>query len=352
LSLSEGAYRLGPAAGPGGLEQIIRAAARFGTTRAALRDLLRAKALADNGGLAPSPLSLARSAADIAGFLSENPAAAAWLAETLPPESAVLLTASAWYQKQLASFAEITAVQSLAPPSSGKAPPARQLTVGGLSFTGIAGGTLVQDEPFPHPVPVDAFLIAGAEITREAFDNFLEANPRWRPEQRESLIEQGLAAAGYLRDDGFTAGGRTLDRAAPGSETGRTAVSWFAAAAYCEWLSARLPPALAGWVVRLPTEAEWEYAAKLVKSGRADMEIRGMEDGAWEWCADPYAPLAFLTATDEAIAAVGSPERSVRGGSWFNPAGAEARASLPPSSCSPFVSFRPVIARAPGQAAH
>jgi formylglycine-generating enzyme required for sulfatase activity len=39
-------------------------------------------------------------------------------------------------------------------------------------------------------------------------------------------------------------------------------VSWHEAMAFCHWLTGVLPKALAGYGVRLPTEAEWEKAAR------------------------------------------------------------------------------------------
>jgi hypothetical protein len=306
LSLSEGAYRAGgqSAVDKETIEELLKASARFAVTRAALRDLVRAKTIADNGGLSPSPLSLVNSAADVIRFLSENPGSAAWLAEVLSPETAALITASSWYQKQPAPSAAV---------NSGKALPAKQLVTEGLEFIDTGGG----------------FMISAAEVPAPTFAAFLAANPQWRADQREALVKEGLVTGDYLVEDR--------------SETGVTAVSWFAAQACCAWLNARLPPSLAGYEIRLPTEAEWEYAVK--SPGAA------LTGSSWEWCADPYAPLDFLAAAPEAAAAVGSPERSVRGGSWVSgpgPAGPETRASLPPAFCSPFVSFRPVIAPKPG----
>jgi hypothetical protein len=340
LSLSEGVYRIGPAAAGAEAAGILAAASRYAVTRAALRDLLRAKTLAANGGLPPSPLSLGHSLSDIFADLSDGPSGALWLADTLPADSAEILVSSAWYQNQLAAFAELTAMESLSPQGH---TPVSQIRVGGLLFTGLDGGNLVQGEPFPHLTQVEPFMMCAAAVPVPAYEDFLDANPRWRANQREELVRQGLATGEYLADFGGIN---------PGGSRGFTsisAVSWFAAKAFCEWLSGRLPDALAGWEVRLPTEAEWEYAVKSIQQwgSRSSFQMDGI---TWEWCADPYSPLPFISASPDAIAAVGSPERVVRGGSWPGMAVAanfETRAGLPPETCSPFVSFRPVIARKP-----
>jgi len=342
LSLSEGVYRAGSSAAEAdgiiAANGLLSAAARFAVTRAALRDLVRASTLALNEGNAPSPLTLSQSWSQAAAFLAHNAASAAWLADTLPADSAAVLISSAWYQNQLAAFADVTAGEVLAQRSDPSLP-VSQIRVGGLLFIGVGGGVLVQGEPFPHRVPVDAFFICAAEVPSPAYADFLDANPRWRLQQREELEKQGLVNSEYLADfdDSIPLGGRR--------DTGVTAVSWFAANAFCEWLTGKLPDSFSGWEIRLPAEAEWEYAAKSAQ--RWGGGLAAMESGAWEWCADPYAPLPFIAAPPQAIAAVSSPERPVRGGSWLNSAvsaNVETRGFLPPVTCSPFVSFRPVIA--------
>jgi formylglycine-generating enzyme required for sulfatase activity len=264
-------------------------------------------------------LTLTAGAAAILEYLSTSPGAAVALAETLPPESAGLVEESSWYRQTVSAAAAL----------SGETPgthntPAGELTrLGNLSFRTIPAGFFIQTGTFPHRVRLESFSIASTGIGRDDWELFCAAKPQWKRENAAALIEQGLASPGYLDDPVNPSPG------VPG-------ISWFAAAAYCKWLTESLPPSLAAWEVRLPTEAEWEYAAVT------------MPGEFWEWCADPYAPLDYLPASSEAIAAVSSPERSLRGGSWINPPGSvgiETRASLDPAASSPFVSFRPVLAR-------
>jgi hypothetical protein len=263
LSLSEGVYRTGPLHNPE-LDEILNAAVRFTGTRAALRDLVRAKTLLDNGGLAPS-LSLTASLSDIIQFLSENPGTAAWLSALLPSEAAAVVKSSAWFTNEAVNT-QITGNSN-----------GTNINVAGLSFSGFG-----------------SFYICDTPITDTLYETFLSENP-----QSESDDYPGeLVKTGYI-----------------------TAVSWYAANAFCEWLSEKLPPSVKDHEIRLPTEAEWKFAA--------------INSDNWEWCADPYTHFPRFAASASAIERIGSPERVLCG---------PERASLPPDFLSPFVTFRPVIA--------
>jgi len=315
LSLSEGAYRAGPSGDPA-MREILQAASRFTVTRAGLRDLVRAKILTDNYGLSPSA-SLTRSISDILLFLSENPGSAELLAGLLPQEPASLLNASDWHKNKQPSFT----VQSLAASVTTAAFPA-QIELAGLRFRAIPAADTSSAIPsafrFLHDASIGNFMVCETPVPRSLFESFINENPQWKEGQTDYYPDQ---ISVYPTD--------TFSREII------TGVNWYAAQAFCEWLTGRLPASTAGMQVRLPTEAEWEFAAG---SG-----IRDMGEGGWEWCADPFAPLQFIAASPDAIQAVGSPERSLRG--KISSSVEWQRASLPPEFSSPFVSFRPVIAQ-------
>jgi hypothetical protein len=324
--LSEGFYRAGPAlAGDRqAADELLKAAARFALTRAALRDLLRAKALADNGGLSPSPLSLLHSAEDVLSWLEEgkvqSPETAPWLAGLLPAEYSGPLRASPWFTRRPAGTARPNVALNGGLPNTAQG--GGRISAAGLSFTEAA----------------DGFYLCETELSAASYDAFLADEPQWARQNLAALVEQGLVSDDYLEGGEYSGGSVG---SGPNRGDTRTEISWYAAVAYCQWLSRQLSQGLpTGFEVRLPTEAEWMVYVQ----GPSDTSW----DGLWEWCADPYAPLNFLPAGAAGISLLSSPERVLRGGVRIGGArqtDRETRASLPPEFCSPFVSFRPVIAR-------
>jgi len=293
MSLSEGAYRTGNYKDSNDdLQQILLAAAGFAVTKAAVRDLIRAKILLDNYGNAPSPAALVNSMSGIFAFLSENPGAAKWLSQVLPREQASIIESSNWFKKQ-------SAVSPIPQPNVSIG--SQQLA--GVNFIRFSSGFMISETP----------------VSRSLFEAFLDENPQWR-EQQTDYFPQEITSYPWEIDKNIITG-----------------VTWYAAQAFCEWMALRMFPRSIpiDIIVRLPTEEEWSIAAQ---------SIGNMKNVGWEWCYDPYAPLQITKSSPLAVQAVGSPERSLRGRQ--TPTSAETRASLPPDLSSPIVTFRLAIAPA------
>ena len=152
-------------------------------------------------------------------------------------------------------------------------------------------------------------------------------------------------------------------------------VSWVEAVEYCRKLTAkqRAEGILAeGWEWRLPTEAEWEYAARAGTTGARYGELDtiawhggnsgsethrvsqkaanawGLQDmigNVWEWCSDWSGDYPTGSVTDPVGPSSGS-DRVYRGGSWRLVAGyarSASRVRLGPGDRYHDLGFRPAL---------
>jgi formylglycine-generating enzyme required for sulfatase activity len=87
---------------------------------------------------------------------------------------------------------------------------------------------------------------------------------------------------------------RGTSAAVSGNSQPAVNVSWTQAQAFLAWLNQNYPPPQSGLSYRLPTEAEWEYAA----DNAVAYQINAMESGAEEWTGDWYGPFTNTAQTD------------------------------------------------------
>ena len=102
------------------------------------------------------------------------------------------------------------------------------------------------DEQPVHTIHLDAFYMDIYEVTNAQFKKFVDANPQWSKDNIEHKFHRSYDYGGhYLK----LWNGNDYP---PGKADHPVVwVSWYAAMAYAEWAGKRLP-----------TEAEWEYAAR------------------------------------------------------------------------------------------
>ena len=115
-----------------------------------------------------------------------------------------------------------------------------------------------KDSSPAHVVSLGEFEISRREVTNQFYKAFLDATNYAAPNPQLS---------GWQGRD-FPAG--KADAAAVG-------ITWEDAQAFCKWLARE-----AGGTYRLPTEAEWERATRVVGSVSLSVSV------TWEWCQDWY----------------------------------------------------------------
>lgn len=204
-----------------------------------------------------------------------------------------------------------------------------------LQMVTIAGGWFDMgnnegdtDEKPVHRVRVDSFAIAKYEVTFEDYDRFCSQTGRQKPD-----------------DNGWGRGRRPVIN-----------VSWSDAMEYCRWLSS-----LTGEKFRLPTEAEWEFAAKGGIKNRGfrfsgsdnidevgwhsgnsngttheaglkkpnELGLYDMNGNAWEWCFDWYNENYYASSAGKNPRGPASGVyHPLRGGSWYSYAGRSCCSSV------------------------
>ena len=224
------------------------------------------------------------------------------------------------------------------------------------------------DERPIHTVYVDAFYMDVHEVTNTEYKAFIDANPQWQKDR----IERRFHDSTYLRP--WNGNNYPLDK----GDYPVNYVSWYAAMAYAKWAGKRLP-----------TEAEWEKAARGGLVGKAypwgdtinardanharyinDIIAVGeyapngyglydMVGNVWEWCLDEYDSEFYvaspkrnpfsggrLTDVINDFLNINTP-RVFRGGGWANQGlfvRVDNRDAGIPMYASVFVGFRCVRA--------
>ena len=218
-----------------------------------------------------------------------------------------------------------------------------------------------------HEVFVDAFYMDKYPVTNSQYKVFIDANPRWRKPQGVTKFLSSSYLGNYYLHHWY---GNNYPEGKDDHPV--VHINWYAAMAYSQWVGKRLP-----------TEAEWEKAARgglvgqkfpwgdLINIGKANYgknigsttpvefysangyDLYDMVGNVWEWCLDEYGFYGSFPhrnlLSEEDIKNVTSHFKKVksfrvlRGGSWVTTVqdlGVSNRCPNHPRLTNPEIGFR------------
>jgi formylglycine-generating enzyme required for sulfatase activity len=241
------------------------------------------------------------------------------------------------------------------------------LVAGGTFSMGDTDGGGESNEKPVHQVTVSSFYMARTEVTQKEFGAVMGINPsQHRGDDRPVENVTWYDAVAFCNEKSRREGLRQVYSISGIQKNGDGTIN--TAEVSADWRAT-------GY--RLPTEAEWEYAAKGGTKSRGyqysggndlapiawhgansngethpvgtkqpnELGLFDMSGNVWEWCWDWYGAYAEGSQTDPHGPAEGS-LRVGRGGAWRSPAERERTAlrfnNYPPAHRSLLLGFRPV----------
>jgi formylglycine-generating enzyme required for sulfatase activity len=259
-----------------------------------------------------------------------------------------------WLRAVVATLLSLSGAAAAAAPDEAGDNRVRMVRIGDVAFELVripAGRFLMGssdghgDEKPVHEVVLDYdFRIGATEVTVRQFKTFVEVTGY------ETIAER-QGGAWHAPSRGETRWTRGCDWRHPGfaqtDDHPVVCISYLDATEFCRWLSDA-----SGLPIRLPTEAEWEYAGGAGAVGDSDSEIEprawfdatseqhphpvahkapnasglyDMQGNVSEWCEDIYrwhywgAPCDGSADLRPAVPAPAATRRTLRGGSWCTP---------------------------------